>query len=300
MCGHCEFSEANLSLSLFLESKFAVSRIFKFQIWFWGREFNILPSEINNYFELLKRIVQNRPSMLNYVRPSFWRAPLDEEEGGRGGGNFGGAYFSLARKVNRATRLYPGPWIRTPGGQRLMSASSAFGSQSSRSPQARAPILALSLSPPSLVCSNPFFPSFHPKANPIGTRFYFSRSSRFILHALPWIHDSLPSIFIPRNPRFLPFFFTPPSQIFCLFYFSFFFKIRDDEISFSFFFFLLLLEFRRISSNSNSISLFLFLWDYDYKRWGELRKRVTSIDDTFEMLEIKIDRGVETAYSSDL
>lgn len=237
--------------------------------------------------------------MLNYVRPSFWRAPLDEE-GGRGGGNFGGAYFSLARKVNRATRLYPGPWIRTPGGQRLMSASSAFGSQSSRSPQARAPILALSLSPPSLVCSNPFFPSFHPKANPIGTRFYFSRSSRFILHALPWIHDSLPSIFIPRNPRFLPFFFTPPSQIFCLFYFSFFFKIRDDEISFSFFFFLLLLEFRRISSNSNSISLFLFLWDYDYKRWGELRKRVTSIDDTFEMLEIKIDRGVETAYSSDL
>lgn len=270
MCGHCEFSEANLSLSLFLESKFAVSRIFKFQIWFWGREFNILPSEINNYFELLKRIVQNRPSMLNYVRPSFWRAPLDEEEGGRGGGNFGGAYFSLARKVNRATRLYPGPWIRTPGGQRLMSASSAFGSQSSRSPQARAPILALSLSPPSLVCSNPFFPSFHPKANPIGTRFYFSRSSRFILHALPWIHDSLPSIFIPRNPRFLPFFFTSPSQIFCLFYFSFFFKIRDDEISFRFFF-LLLLEFRRISSNSNSISLFLFLWDW------EMRKRVVRV-----------------------
>ena len=160
--------------------------------------------------------------MLNYVRPSFWRAPLDEEEGGRGGGNFGGAYFSLARKVNRATRLYPGPWIRTPGGQRLMSASSAFGSQSSRSPQARAPILALSLSPPSLVCSNPFFPSFHPKANPIGTRFYFSRSSRFILHALPWIHDSLPSIFIPRNPRFLPFFLPPPLKSSASFIFLFF------------------------------------------------------------------------------
>lgn len=224
MCGHCEFSEANLSLSFSSQNLlFQESSNFKFDL-DRGREFNILPSEINNYFELLKRIVQNRPSMLNYVRPSFWRAPLDEEEGGRGGGNFGGAYFSLARKVNRATRLYPGPWIRTPGGQRLMSASSAFGSQSSRSPQARAPILALSLSPPSLVCSNPFFPSFHPKANPIGTRFYFSRSSRFILHALPWIHDSLPSIFIPRNPRFLPFFFTPPSQTFCLFYLFFFFQ----------------------------------------------------------------------------
>lgn len=297
MCGHCEFSEANLSLSLFLESKFAVSRIFKFQIWFWGREFNILPSEINNYFELLKRIVQNRPSMLNYVRPSFWRAPLDEEEGGRGGGNFGGAYFSLARKVNRATRLYPGPWIRTPGGQRLMSASSAFGSQSSRSPQARAPILALSLSPPSLVCSNPFFPSFHPKANPIGTRFYFSRSSRFILHALPWIHDSLPSIFIPRNPRFLPFFFTPPSQIFCLFYFSFFFKIRDDEISFSFFsffFFLNFVVFHRIQIPFLSFSF------CEIERWGRELHRSSCIGDTFEMLEIKIDRGVETAYSSDL
>lgn len=269
MCGHCEFSEANLSLSLFLESKFAVSRIFKFQIWFWGREFNILPSEINNYFELLKRIVQNRPSMLNYVRPSFWRAPLDEEEGGRGGGNFGGAYFSLARKVNRATRLYPGPWIRTPGGQRLMSASSAFGSQSSRSPQARAPILALSLSPPSLVCSNPFFPSFHPKANPIGTRFYFSRSSRFILHALPWIHDSLPFLF-PGIHAFYLFFLPPPLKSSASFIYLFFFKIRDDEISFRFFF-LLLLEFRRISSNSNSISLFLFLWDW------EMRKRVVRV-----------------------
>lgn len=223
MCGHCEFSEANLSLSFSSQNLlFQESSNFKFDL-DRGREFNILPSEINNYFELLKRIVQNRPSMLNYVRPSFWRAPLDEEEGGRGGGNFGGAYFSLARKVNRATRLYPGPWIRTPGGQRLMSASSAFGSQSSRSPQARAPILALSLSPPSLVCSNPFFPSFHPKANPIGTRFYFSRSSRFILHALPWIHDSLPSIFIPRNPRFLPFFFTPPlSNLLPLLFFFFF------------------------------------------------------------------------------
>lgn len=271
MCGHCEFSEANLSLSLFLESKFAVSRIFKFQIWFWGREFNILPSEINNYFELLKRIVQNRPSMLNYVRPSFWRAPLDEEEGGRGGGNFGGAYFSLARKVNRATRLYPGPWIRTPGGQRLMSASSAFGSQSSRSPQARAPILALSLSPPSLVCSNPFFPSFHPKANPIGTRFYFSRSSRFILHALPWIHDSLPSIFIPRNPRFLPFFFTPPLSNLLPLLFFFFFQDSWRWNIILLFFFLFLLEFRRISSNSNSISLFLFLWDW------EMRKRVVRV-----------------------
>lgn len=278
MCGHCEFSEANLSLSLFLESKFAVSRIFKFQIWFWGREFNILPSEINNYFELLKRIVQNRPSMLNYVRPSFWRAPLDEKEGGRGGGNFGGAYFSLARKVNRATRLYPGPWIRTPGGQRLMSASSAFGSQSSRSPQARAPILALSLSPPSLVCSNPFFPSFHPKANPIGTRFYFSRSSRFILHALPWIHDSLPSIFIPRNPRFLPFFFTPPSQIFCLFYFSFFFKIRDDEISFSFFsffFFLNFVVFHRIQIPFLSFSFCGIMITRDGENWGRELHRST-------------------------
>lgn len=65
------------------------------------------------------------------------------------------------------------------------------------------------------------------------------------------------------------------------------------------FFFFLLLKFPRVSSNSNSTSL---SWDCDcYERSGELKKRFASIDDNaFEMLEIKIDRGVKTAYSSDL
>lgn len=64
------------------------------------------------------------------------------------------------------------------------------------------------------------------------------------------------------------------------------------------FFFFLLLKFPRVSSNSNSISLSR---DCDcYERSGELKKRFASIDNAFEMLEIKIDRGVKTAYSSDL
>lgn len=127
--------------------------------------------------------------------------------------------------------------IRTPGGQGLMSASSAFGSQSSRSPQARAPILALSLSsslPPA--CSNPFFlyPFSPPKANPIGTRFYFSRSSRFILHGLPrpTISFHLVHFYSPESTLFT---FYPLSNVPLLASF-FFFKIRDDEISFFLFF----------------------------------------------------------------
>lgn len=219
---------------------------------------------------------------------------------GRGGGNFGGAYFSLAgaRKVNRATRLYPGPRIRTPGGQGLMSASSAFGSQSSRSPQARAPILALSLSsslPPA--CSNPFFlyPFSPPKANPIGTRFYFSRSSRFILHGLPrpTISFHLVHFYSPESTLFT---FYPLSNVLPLL--ASFFFLRFVTMKYHFFFFLLL-KFPRVSSNSNSTSLSR---DCDcYERSGELKKRFASIDDNaFEMLEIKIDRGVKTAYSSDL
>lgn len=65
------------------------------------------------------------------------------------------------------------------------------------------------------------------------------------------------------------------------------------------FFFFLLLKFPRVSSNSNSTSLSRDC-DY-YERSGELKKRFASIDDNaFEMLEIKIDRGVKIAYSSDL
>lgn len=64
------------------------------------------------------------------------------------------------------------------------------------------------------------------------------------------------------------------------------------------FFFSLLLKFPRVSSNSNSTFLSR---DCDcYERSGELKKRFASIDNAFEMLEIKIDRGVKTAYSSDL
>lgn len=131
-----------------------------------------------------------------------------------------------------------------------MSASSAFGSQSSRSPQARAPILALSLSL-SLTFSRVFptlslYPFFPPKANPIATRFYFSRSSRFILHGLP-----RSTISVPLRLSFH--FYSPESTLFT-FYRSarifFFFKIRDDEISPPFSF--LLLKFRRIQIPSLS------------------------------------------------
>lgn len=160
---------------------------------------------------------------------------------GRGGGNFGGAYFSLAgaRKVNRATRLYPGPRIRTPGGQGLMSASSAFGSQSSRSPQARAPILALSLSSflPSARVLQPFL-----SLTFLSTESESDRNTFLLFAFVPLYFARPPSThdFLPSRPFLFPgihaFYLLPPLKRAASARFFFFFKIRDDEISFFLFF----------------------------------------------------------------
>lgn len=136
-----------------------------------------------------------------------------------------------------------------------MSASSAFGSQSSRSPQARAPILALSLSLSlSPVSFQPFLStlSFHQKrirSQHVST--FRVRPALFCTASLdPRFpsHFVFPSIFIPRNPRFLPFYRPASARIF------FFFKIRDDEISppFSFFYLLNFVVFHRIQIPSLS------------------------------------------------
>lgn len=125
-----------------------------------------------------------------------------------------------------------------------MSASCAFGSQSSRSPQARAPILS-----PSSSCLPTL--SLYPFPPPNPTRFYFSRFVPLYFARPPSILDFLP--FHPFLFHEIHAFFhllLTPSRTCCSLFFFFFFKTRDDEICLphSFLFYLLnfvfLVEFK--------------------------------------------------------
>lgn len=132
-------------------------------------------------------------------------------------------------------------WIRTPGGQGLMSASCAFGSQSSRSPQARAPILSPSSFQPFLSTV-----SLHRERNTFllfaFVPLYFARPPSILdfLPFHPFLFHEIYAFFTPYLP--------PLERAARFFFFFFFFKTRDDEIclAHSFLFYLLNFVISRI------------------------------------------------------
>lgn len=107
-------------------------------------------------------------------------------------------------------------WIRTPGGQGLMSASCAFGRQSSRSPQARAPILSPS--------------SFQPFLSTVSL--HRERNTFLLFAFVPLYFARPPSIldFLPFHPflfhEIYAFFtpYLPPLERAARFFFFFFFS----------------------------------------------------------------------------